>query len=131
MNIRKNITGVQHIGIPTNDVEKTIEFYVGLGFEIALFTLNEAANEKVAFLRLGNLMIETYENKAAVMKNGAIDHIALDVKEIDKVFQEVCSAGYRMLDHAVQSLPFWDHGVKFFTIVGPNEEKIEFCEKLS
>jgi lactoylglutathione lyase len=131
MDIRKNITGVQHIGIPTNDVEKTIEFYVGLGFEIALFTLNEAANEKVAFLRLGNLMIETYENKAAAMKNGAIDHIALDVKEIDKVFQEVRSAGYRMLDHAVQSLPFWDHGVKFFTIVGPNEEKIEFCEKLS
>lgn len=131
MNIRKNITGVQHIGIPTNDVEKTIEFYVGLGFEIALFTLNEAANEKVAFLRLGNLMIETYENKAAAMKNGAIDHIALDVKEIDKVFQEVCSAGYCMLDHAVQSLPFWNHGVKFFTIVGPNEEKIEFCEKLS
>lgn len=131
MNIRKNITGVQHIGIPTNDIEKTIEFYTSLGFEIALFTLNEAANEKVAFLRLGNLVIETYENMAAAMKNGAIDHIALDVKNIDELFEEVRTTGYHLLDDEVQSLPFWENGVKFFTIVGPNEEKIEFCERLS
>lgn len=131
MDIKKNVTGVQHIGIPTNDIEKTIGFYKGLGFEIALFTLNEAADEKVAFLQLGNLVIETYENKAAVMKWGAIDHIALNVKNIDEVFEEIRSAGYRLLDNAVQSLPFWEHGVRFFTIVGPNEEKIEFCEKLT
>ena len=131
MNIRKNITGVQHIGIPTNDIEKTIELYTSLGFEIALFTLNEAANEKVAFLRLGNLVIETYENKVAAMKNGAIDHIALDVKNIDELFEEVRAAGYHLLNDEVQSLPFWEHGVRFFTIVGPNKEKIEFCERLS
>ncbi|WP_455672625.1 VOC family protein [Phocaeicola sp.] len=131
MNIRKNITGVQHIGIPTNDIEKTVEFYQSLGFEIALRTVNEAANEKVAFLQLGNLVIETYENRAAALRNGAIDHIALDVKNIDEIFEEVRAAGYRMMNDTVQSLPFWEHGVKFFTIAGPNEEKIEFCEKLA
>lgn len=131
MEIRKNITGVQHIGIPTNDIEKTIEFYQSLGFEIALRTVNQGADEKVAFLQLGNLVIETYENGAAAMQNGAVDHIALDVKNIDEVFEGVRTAGYRMLNETVQSLPFWEHGVKFFTIVGPNEEKIEFCEKLA
>lgn len=130
MNIKEKITGVQHIGIPTDNIEKTVEFYQSLGFEIALRTVNESADEKVAFLQLGNLVIETYENKAAAMKAGAVDHIALDVKEIDKVFEEVCANGYRLLDDAVQSLPFWEHGVKFFTITGPNEEKIEFCERL-
>lgn len=130
MNIKEKITGVQHIGIPTDNIEKTVEFYQSLGFEIALRTVNESADEKVAFLQLGNLVIETYENKAATMKAGAVDHIALDVKEIDKVFEEVRANGYRLLDDAVQSLPFWEHGVKFFTIAGPNEEKIEFCERL-
>lgn len=130
MNIKEKITGVQHIGIPTDNIEKTVEFYQSLGFEIALRTVNESADEKVAFLQLGNLVIETYENKAAAMKAGAVDHIALDVKEIDKVFEEVRANGYRLLDDAVQSLPFWEHGVKFFTIAGPNEEKIEFCERL-
>ncbi len=31
----------------------------------AFRTVNEAADEKVAFLKLGTLVIETYENKAA------------------------------------------------------------------
>lgn len=35
-----------------------------------------------------------------------------------------------LLDAHVNFLPFWERGVKFFTIVCPNKEKIEFCEKL-
>ena len=58
MNIKEFTTGVQHIGIPTNDINKTIEFYRALGFETALRTVN--GTEEVAFLKLHNLMIETY-----------------------------------------------------------------------
>ena len=52
-------TGVQHIGIPTNDIDKTVEFYHKLGFETAFETVNEEANEKVVFLKLGTLVVET------------------------------------------------------------------------
>ena len=75
----ENITGVQHIGIPTNDMEKTLEFYHALGFETAFETINEEAGEKVVFLRCKNLVVEAYENHQAVGKDGAVDHIALDV----------------------------------------------------
>ena len=27
-------------------------------------------------------------------------------------------------------LPFWENGVKFFTIEGPNKEKVEFSQYL-
>ena len=30
------IVGVAHIGLPTNDLKKTIEFYKSLGFEVIL-----------------------------------------------------------------------------------------------
>ena len=30
----------------------------------------------------------------------------------------------------IHFLPFWDNGVRFFTIKGPNEEKIEFSQFL-
>jgi catechol 2,3-dioxygenase-like lactoylglutathione lyase family enzyme len=130
MSIRKNITGLQHIGIPTNNIAKTIDFYQGLGFETVYQTYNKSADEKVAFLQLDNLVIETYENKTAEMKKGAIDHIALDVTNIDHVFKEVQANGYKMLNTSVQFLPFWECGVRFFTIVGANEEKIEFCERI-
>lgn len=128
MNIKDFTTGVQHIGIPTNDIEKTINFYLTLGFTIALRTAN--GTEEVAFLQLHNLIIETYQNHQAAMAYGAIDHIAIDVKNIDELFKVVKRAGLKMLDTEVHGLPFWENGVKFFTIEGPNYEKIEFCERL-
>lgn len=83
------------------------------------------------FLKIKNLLIEIYQNGSAEMKLGSIDHIALDVTNIDFVYQEIKSAGYTILDDSVQFLPFWDNGVKFFTIVGPNKEKIEFAEMIN
>lgn len=130
MKLQNLVTGIQHIGIPTNDIEKTIAFYCSLGFEVALRTINESANEQVAFLRLKNLTIEAYENHSAVLRTGAIDHIALDVLDIDAVFQEIKAGGYALLDKEIQFLPFWENGVKFFTIEGPNSEKIEFSQRL-
>ena len=93
MNLKDQMNGIQHVGVPTNDIETTIKFYEALGFEIAFQTVNEAANEKVAFLKLGNLVIETYENKAAKMESGAIDHVAIDVKDVEKVHELVTAAG--------------------------------------
>ena len=63
-------TGIQHIGIPTKDMEATKAFFAKLGFEPAFETVNEGA--KVAFLKLENLVIETYESDEATMKAGAI-----------------------------------------------------------
>ena len=110
MKFPEMLTGVQHIGVPTNDLEKIVAFYETIGFQPVLETVNEAANERVTFLQLKNLVIETYENHAAVGKPGAIDHIALDDE--------------------IHGLPFWANGVKFFTVEGPNGEKVEFCQKL-
>ena len=59
------IVGVAHIGLPTNDLKKTIEFYKSLGFEVILETYNEKAKEKVAFLQIQNYCIESFENGQA------------------------------------------------------------------
>lgn len=128
MDVKDFCTGVQHIGIPTNNIEETICFYEQLGFHVALLTRN--GDETVAFLQMHNLVIETYENKSAVMQAGAVDHIALDVKDIDSLFELVKAKNFHLLDDHVNGLPFWEKGVRFFTILGPNKEKIEFCERL-
>lgn len=128
--LKEQLNGIQHIGIPTNDIETTIQFYGKLGFEIALRTNNEETNEKVAFLKLGSLVIETYENKVAKMETGAIDHVAIDVKDVEKVYELVNQAGLNTTQDIVHFLPFWANGVKFFTIKGPNREKIEFSQYL-
>lgn len=130
MTLSENFRGLQHIGIPTNDIEQTISFYSKLGFEIALRTVNQDAAEQVAFLKLGNLMIETYENNAAALCIGAINHIAIDVNSIDEAFDFINENGLSNTSDVIHFLPFWKNGVKFFTIEGPNLERIEFSQYL-
>ena len=130
MDLKNYSTGVQHVGIPTNDIGKTVEFYHKLGFETAFKTVNEEANEKVVFLKLGTLVVETYENHAAKMEHGAIDHVALDVRDIEEIYQYINESGLNSTQDTIHFLPFWENGVKFFTIEGPNKEKVEFSQYL-
>lgn len=120
------INGLQHIGIPTKDFDGTVNFYKSLGFEITMQTKN--GSDDVAFLELAGLVIETYTGDAAGT-TGAIAHIALDVTDVDAVFNEAKAGGYKMLDSEVNYLKFWD-GVRYFTIEGVNGERVEFNQKL-
>ena len=130
MSFAQVLTGIAHIGIPTNDLSKTVSFYKQLGFIPVLETVNEAAGERVAFLQMGNLMIETYENHSAAEKAGAIDHVALNTNDIEAAFVAAKAAGMPLLHTEIQFLPFWENGVKFFIVEGPNKERVEFCQKL-
>ncbi len=126
--IKERIRGMQHIGLPTNDMKATIAFYESLGFEIATRHINNG--EDVVFLTLGNVCIETYENGQAVGIHGAIDHICLDVDDIEKTWEEAKALGLNFIDTEINFLPFWANGVRFFNVLGPNGEKVEFGQSL-
>lgn len=128
--LKDNITGLQHIGIPTNVIEDTIKFYKSLDFEIISQTFTEEGNVNVVFLKLHDIVIEAYESNFISEKTGAIDHIALNVKDIKSIFEYMKLNKYKVVDDEIQFLPFFDKGVKFFTIEGPNREKIEFNQKM-
>ena len=49
MENKYGIVGIAHVGLPTNDLQKTVEFYKSLGFEVIMQSYNEKAGEKVAF----------------------------------------------------------------------------------
>ena len=122
--------GLQHVGLPTNDLKATIAFYESLGFETVYQVKNEAAGEDVAFLRLKNLTIEAYENGRAAMQSGAIDHIAIDVVDVEAAYRLAQEQGYQIVSNGVEFLPFWQNGVKFFILLGPNQEHVEFNQYL-
>lgn len=129
MDNKYGVVGVAHIGLPTNNIEKTIAFYKSLGFEVVMETYNEKAKEKVAFLKLKNYCIETFENGQAAMTDGAYQHVALDVENIENMYLEICKNKFEVVTDGIEELPFWERGVKFFMIKGPNAERIEFCQK--
>ena len=122
----KNCTGLQHVGLPTLDMDATVKFYGLLGFHIAHTKMNKG--NKVNFLRKGNFTIESYEDKDAIKHDGAIQHIALDVKDIQQAWDYVSTLGYKFIDTHIMELPFWEKGIRYFNIKGPNEEVVEFCQ---
>lgn len=123
--LNKHITGLQHIGIPTADVKNTVRYYEQLGFS-CYWQSDPKSGMDVAFLELGSCKIEAYHSGSPELKNGSIDHIALNVTDIESVFSDIKAKGLQMLDSEINSLPFFKKGVRFFTILGPNAEKIEF-----
>ena len=124
----QHVKGLQHLGLPTKDMEATIAFYKKIGFEIALDTENQG--DRVVFLEQGNIVIETYESAEVAMKHGAIDHVCIDVDDIEAVYALAKEEGLDIIDDGIQFLPFWANGVKFFNVLGPNHEKVEFGQIL-
>ena len=96
MDLKTYTTGIQHIGIPTNDIEKTIAFYQKLGFEIALQTVNEEADEKVAFPVLGDaerIFVVEYQDTTIDISQGNID-----LKSTHKQIVDIMEGGEEAFD---------------------------------
>ncbi len=129
MDMRANATGIQHLGIPTAQVDQTIAFYQKLGFEM-MWRSGPASPNNVAFLKLHDLVVETYYEAQPSLKAGAIDHVAINVKDIEAAFAFCKENGFTLLDQEINFLPFLENGVKFFTILGVNQEKVEFNQAL-
>jgi catechol 2,3-dioxygenase-like lactoylglutathione lyase family enzyme len=137
--LKGNLRGLQHIGLPVTNLERSKDFYAQLGFEEAMRTDLPRASDavQVAMMEHEGLTVELYQleqkERQAIAKrtDGHIDHIALDVMDIEQAYIEIRAAGLEILeDDAPVFLPFWEHGVKFFTIRGPDGEKVEFNQIL-
>jgi catechol 2,3-dioxygenase-like lactoylglutathione lyase family enzyme len=140
MLLKDNLQGLQHLGLPVTNLERSKDFYAQLGFTEAMRMdiQPEAEVIRVAMMRQGNFTIELYElgqterQEIAMRADGHIDHVALNVLDIEQAYAEIKAAGMEILeDNAPIFLPFWEHGVKYFTVRGPDGEKVEFNQILS
>lgn len=133
-----NLTGPQHLGIPVTDIARSKVFYERLGFkEIMHAEVPEGTGSiKVSMMDLDGFIIEVYQYPAEDLpgirtrKDGHIDHIALNVKDVDKAFRELKAAGLNIVEREPLFLPFWEKGVRFFNVLGPDGERVEFAERL-
>lgn len=127
MEWNENFTGLQHLGIPTKDIDKTIAYYQMIGFTLAHETMN--GTNRVAFLKWKDLVIETYESDQVSEATGVVDHIAMNVKNIDAAYEYITGLGVKILEE-ITFLPFWEKGIKYFLTEGPNKERLEYTQYL-
>lgn len=102
MSIRDTVTGVQHVGIPTTDLEGTIAYYERLGFEcLGIYPNGE---DRCTFLRLNNLTLEVWTMNPTPMENGAINHFALDSTDIEASFAEAQKLDLNFVEGSIQHI---------------------------
>lgn len=133
-----NLCGLQHLGLPVTDIERSKAFYSRLGFTVTM-TSELSSGEgaiQVTMMELSGLVLELYQlagtqrAEIGAREDGHIDHIALDVVDIEQAFADVRAAGLELLEDAPVFLPFWEHGVRYFNVRGPDREKVEFNQRL-
>lgn len=128
-----NFTGLQHIGIPVTNLEKSIEFYEKLGFMPIMSSSfeNENGTGQCCMVRRKDTIIELYQLPEIELleikkrRDGRIDHIAFDVNNISLAYNELMGAGFT-IESEPASLEFWDNGCQYFTVIGPDGERLEF-----
>lgn len=136
--LESNFNGIQHLGIPVTDLERSVAFYGRLGFEpvmAATFEHNGGTGQ-CRMMKRGAAVIELYQMPPAGLEeirrlgNGRIDHVAFDVADIDRAFAELRDAGFTIEQDAPVALDFWDRGCRFFHVIGPSGERLEFNQIL-
>ena len=133
------IRSLQHVGIPVTNIKRSEAFYQSLGFTNnmqAHFPYGIDEKGTCIMMQLGSITIELYEmpepdnTDVRNRKNGHIDHIAFDVADIDHTYQLLKDAGFHPIESAPVKLDFWKNGCKYFNILGPDGERLEFNQIL-
>lgn len=132
------INRLQHIGLPVTDLAVSQKFYESLGFmNVMSSTFNyKGGTGNVAMMKLGSIVIELYQmpepelNEIRKRADGRIDHIAFDVDDIEQTYDSLKSAGFSIIENEPVYLAFWEKGCKYFNILGPGGERLEFCQIL-
>ena len=132
------IRSLQHVGIPVVDIAVSEAFYTRLGFHKAMHSPFEMDGKTgtCIMMKQGNILIELYQlpehklDEIRERSDGHIDHIAFDVADIDSTFRTLKEAQFHILEEEPVFLSFWKKGCRYFNILGPNGERLEFNQIL-
>jgi len=139
MLLQDNLQGIQHLAFFVTDLERSKSFYEQFGFKEKLGAEIPMEPEpvKLSFIEFSGLTLELVElpgdmhEQVGCREDGNVDHVALNVKDIDKAYAELTAAGFQALEEdAPVFLPLWENGTKYFTVRGPDGEKVEFSQIL-
>ncbi len=128
-----DINGLAHICVYTKDMSKSLVFYTDtLGFELVHKTRLDSGFG-FAMVRRGSCIIELLEpedvNKMKPRQSGPIDHVALEVKDINAVYAKFKAKGVSFFTPIIDD-PNLMGGVRIAFFKGPSGESFELFEYL-
>lgn len=130
-----HVRGLAHLSLFVSDIERSLAFYTKvLGFTKTYY--QDRADIFYAEIAAGNCVAEVVqwkdpsENGRWVGKRGTLDHVALEVANLDAAAAELSGAGIPIVDGPFE-LPDLNGGIRGLFIHGPDGERVELLQKLS
>ncbi|MEA4415756.1 MFS transporter [Klebsiella pneumoniae] len=125
-NMRELINTIAHIGYQVSDLTRSLAFYEPLGFQRQqrFSKPSPQGTIEVAFLEMAGAVLELYQLPAGTPFDAprcGIDHLALEVSDLDAVQQRLAELGY-----PIDEGPTEEDNVRFLLIRGPDGERLEF-----
>ncbi|MBN8859716.1 MAG: VOC family protein [Sphingobacteriales bacterium] len=136
--VQISIHALQHVGLPVSDIETSERFYERLGFRNVMRRSFMHGGEEgtCIMMKREEITIELYQLPERELegvrqrKDGHIDHIAFDVPDIEAAFHVLKSSGFSIIEATPVTLDFWERGCRYFNMIGPDNERLEFNQIL-
>jgi len=121
---------LDHIGLAVTDTEACKKWYCDvLGFEVIghFYT----GSTPVYFLKSGDTVYEIYEAELSEAVQGKIDHISFVSYDIEADYAYCMEQGYTICTDGIEGIStFWEKGIRYFKLLTPTGEQVEFCQIL-
>jgi lactoylglutathione lyase len=123
------VVGLHHAGIVVADLERSIAFYADVfGLEVA--ERLDFGGERLAFLAVGAGRLELIEparDASGERRTGVVDHVALDVQDLDGLLAHLARHRVTLIDREPVDVPGLNARILF--CLGPDSERIELFER--
>ncbi|NLB43423.1 MAG: VOC family protein [Clostridiales bacterium] len=133
--MKNRMKGLAHIGIHTEDVTKSMEFYTEtLGFDYMDLREVPAPNgvTKLGFVNAGNLIIELVQpadiSGIKDRRLGPVDHVAIEVDDIDGIIDNLKNKNVVFNTPEKSNNPYLFNGISNIFFKGPNGENLELFQ---
>jgi len=131
--MKEMVTGYAHVGLYIKDVERSKKYYTDLlGFTCVSEFTNDFGDQ-LAFMKSGSMILELIQHKVWMdRKDGLLDHIAMQVDDIEAVSAELKAKGVEFEDdiYFETRISHFVNGVKYQAWRGPDGEHLEIYQVL-
>lgn len=134
---QKGLGGWSHLAIKVANLKDTMTFYKKLGFEQVMegYLDTPTGRLQIGFVNNHGFVLELIQVTRAELPElkklgaGRLDHIALYVSDVREAYYLCKKEGISVVEPTICELPLFEHGVSYFTILGPDGERIQLNER--
>ncbi len=121
---------IEHVSIRVRDIEASVDYYRRMFDARVILRRNQAGGRKIAFLRIGDSMLELMgfgpgNEPVDAREHYGVHHIGIKTDNVDATYQDLKAKGAEFLGEPFEPTP----GIHLVFLRDPNGAVIELAQR--